>query len=94
MEKPELADVLLGLRQELYQEQERARGETIAFKVEDVELELQLAVVEDKSAKFGAKYFVDMGVSGSEKKTYSHKLKLRFKLENEQGGPIKLSDRG
>jgi len=95
MKNLELGDMIVTLREELAQAQKKGRDEGISFKVEDIELELQVVVQEDTHGKFGAKFYVfNADVGTSEKSVITHRLKLKLIPQNSAGESMNISDEG
>lgn len=59
----ELADVIEGLRNEMQKAQEKGKGEDIRFKVNHVEVELQLTIAKKNTINAEIKAGVDSGDS-------------------------------
>lgn len=90
--KIELSTMLSALRTELFASQQEAKDKAIKFKVEDVELEIQLAVAKEDKIGAGVKFWV-LNASGDFKETsqVTHKIKLKLKPETASGDSIKVN---
>lgn len=95
----ELAEMISALRAELNRAQGDGADEPIRFTVEDVELELSIAVENKVGGKVGAKFFVlTSEVGGEARDTVTQKIKLKLKPEltqpdgpgGEPTGPVRV----
>ncbi|MFC9928882.1 trypco2 family protein [Streptomyces sp. NPDC127190] len=86
----ELSDLLASLRSEIETARAEADGKDVRFRIESLDLELQVAVEKSKQAKGGVKFWVLSGeASGGSKNTRTHVIKLRLSAEtyDEHGQP-------
>lgn len=87
-----LSDALVNLRKELQGAQQRAEGEGLKFKVEDIEVEFQVMVSTEGMGEVGADFWVLKTKTGGKKTDQlSHKIKLRLTPENQEGGDVRVS---
>ncbi|RDH84311.1 MAG: hypothetical protein DIZ78_12245 [endosymbiont of Escarpia spicata] len=78
----ELAQLIKSLRNELSLAQEEGKGEGIRFTVEDVELDLEIAVEEVVDGGIAAKFYVLTSHYKAKKKdAVRQKIKLKLKPE-------------
>ncbi len=93
MSQMSLSDVLLQLRKELAEAQEKAKDENLKFTVKDIEVELQVATTQEANGKVGFKVWLLEGEGGGKQgHEQTHKIKLR--LEPPQlpdGSQLKVS---
>lgn len=104
--KFQLVEVIQELRQSLAVASDEGQGKDIRFDVNNVEVELQVAVEKSVSGKGGSKFDfwvlggVDAEVSGNYKKAATHKIKLNLtplddkNPDPETGGPGKIKIKG
>ncbi|NUS58561.1 MAG: hypothetical protein HOV66_27470 [Streptomycetaceae bacterium] len=82
-----LVEAIEELRQELYEAQDRGRGEQFAFLVEEAQLELVLELRDTGQAggklKFGV---VQAGAEVTEASARTHKLTLKLKVSDKAAG--------
>jgi hypothetical protein len=89
----ELSKVLADLRDELIQAQTAGEGSKLRFLIDDIEVELQVAVTAEGNAKAGFKVLT-FGAEAEGKGTGSATQKLRLKLKITDGGgnsPVSIS---
>ena len=94
MKNLELGSMILALRQELAEAQQQGQNQAIGFKIEDIELDLQVVAQEDTQGKLGAKFYVfnaELGVAG--KSVVTHRLKLKLKPVDNNNEPVKVNDK-
>jgi hypothetical protein len=90
----ELAEMIRGLRAQLFKAHQEGGDKEIHFTVEDVELELQITAEKQAAGGVSAKFYVFTGkLDGSKKDTVTQKLKLKLKAGKADGDPLKISDR-
>ncbi len=75
MENIELSEMLGQLREELLKARDNIEGSDLKFRVDDIEIELQ--IVTSKGTSGGIKFFVEAGGNVSQAKTQKLKLKLK-----------------
>ena len=76
---PELSDVIAQLRASLSNAQKDGEGHNLRFNVEDVEIELQVAVTKEKSGGGGIKFWVlDAKAEGKLSDAITQKIKLHM----------------
>lgn len=89
-----LADLLLGLRKELLEAQERAAQEQLRFRVEEIEVEVQVGTTKVGTVEGGVKFWVvDAGVDGSIESQKLQTLRLKLKPDDATGRKTLVSDR-
>jgi hypothetical protein len=82
-----LSKVLAELRDELIQAQTAGEGSKLRFLIDDVEIELQVAVTAEGNAKAGFKVLTFGSAEAEGKGTGSTTQKLRLKLKITEGKP-------
>ena len=95
MEKIALSELLVELRRELQEAQKAAAKEDLRFKVEDVELELQVGASAESEGKAGAKFWVyNAEVKGAIAKEATHTVRLKLAPSPSEGnGDLEVSRR-
>ena len=89
-----LSDVLLQLRKELAEAQEKAKDADLTFAVKDIEVELQVTTTHEGEGKIGFKvWLVEGEAGGGITREQTHKLKFRLEPQSSDGGDIKVSGR-
>ncbi|MEU9121087.1 trypco2 family protein [Streptomyces sp. NPDC048506] len=89
----ELADLLTSLRSEINRARIDAAGEDVRFRVNSIDLEVQVEVEKSGEAGAGVKFWVlSIGGKGSAKSTQTHVVKLSLTAETDTGGPVLTSD--
>ncbi|MCF6524259.1 trypco2 family protein [Streptomyces sp. JJ36] len=89
----ELADLLRALRREIGRAQLDAAGEDVRFRIDDVELELQVAVERTREADAGVRFWVvSLGGKGTKTSTDTHVVRLSLSAETASGGPVFTGD--
>jgi hypothetical protein len=86
----ELADLLASLRSEIDTARAEADGKAVRFRIDSVDLELQVAVEKTKQGKGGVKFWVVSGEgSAGSKNTRTHVIRLSLSAEtdDDQGRP-------
>ena len=83
----ELAEMLNSLRTELKKSQQNAEGETIAFQVENIDLEFKINIekTEEGNGSLGVKFWVvnaGIGGKGSDKHSTTQTIKLSLKAKD------------
>lgn len=91
--KFELPNVLLALRNELEQAQDNAKNENLKFSLEEIEIEVQVAVTSEATAKGGVKFWVyEAEAEGTIGKETVQTVRLKMKPEPSGGGKTYVSD--
>lgn len=94
MAQMSLSDVLVQLRKELAQAQEKAKDENLKLTVKDIEVELQVATTQEAEGKVGFKVWLLEGEGkGGYSREQTHKLKLRLEPHLTSGGDVQVSGR-
>lgn len=88
MNEIELSEVIVNLRKELLKAQVKGANEGLKFKVEDIEVELQIAT--SKKGESDVKFWV-VNFGGEIASSATHKIKLKLKPED-NGEEFKLGD--
>ena len=94
-----LAEVVQELRRQLQQATKAAEGEDLRFTVEDLELELQVVVTKDVSAKAGFSFSVLLGQGSAEasagyEKSLVQTVKIKLRPNPSNGKALNLSGSG
>jgi hypothetical protein len=93
MESIPLADLLLGLRKELRAAQEQAQHESLLFKVEDIEIEVQVGTTKTGGVEGGVKFWVlDAKAEGKIESQKLQTLRLKLTPVDATGGNTLVSD--
>ena len=93
-----LADVIRELRRELLTAMKAGEGESLRFEVQDLEVEMQVAVTKsgEVSGGGGVKFWVlnaDSSVSGKYQSSRIQKLKLKLRPKTDDGRKtVELAD--
>jgi Trypsin-co-occurring domain 2 len=78
---PELSDVIAALRANLATAQNEGASQNLRFNIDDVEIELQVAVTKERSGSGGIKFWVvDAKAEGKFTDAITQKIKLRMKV--------------
>ncbi|MBS2533501.1 hypothetical protein KGQ20_12030 [Catenulispora sp. NF23] len=89
----ELADLLASLRSEISRARISGAGEDVRFRIDSIELEVQVEVEKTGEGSTGVKFWVlSVGGKRSAKEAQTHLLKLSLTAETEAGDPIRTSD--
>jgi hypothetical protein len=90
-----LAQALVSLRKDLEIARQQAENENLQFKVEDIEVELQVTSTGEFSGEFGGSAWV-LSVKGQTKLSdqTSHKIKLKLIPVAANGEDVLLSGKG
>jgi len=92
----ELSDMIVGLRKEIQQAQAKAAKEDLKFSVESVEIEAQVTVSMEGSAKAGVKWKfwivseADAEIAGRVSREKVHTIRLTLTPEQDSGEPVKV----
>jgi hypothetical protein len=90
-----LSDVIVDLRRELLKAQEKGRDQDLKFRVEDIEVELQVTATKEAGAEGGGKFWVyNAKAQGKLGKQSVQKLKFKLKPETADDKPLKVKDKG
>jgi hypothetical protein len=84
-----LSDVLANLRDEIVTAQQAGEGKDLRFLIDDIEVELQLAVTDEGSGKAGFKVWTlgaELGAKTVDATT--QKLRLKLKLVDKHGNAV------
>lgn len=87
-----LAEVVQGLRQELAEAVKQAANEALKFELQEVELELQVAVTKEAGAEAKFKFWIFEvgGVSGAVEKGVVQTVRLKMKAVGDTGEVVTL----
>lgn len=89
----ELADLLTSLRSEINRARLDAMGDDVRFRVDSIELELQVAVEKAVEAEAGVRFWViSLGGKGSAKAMDTHVVKLGLTAQTASGEPVLTGD--
>jgi len=96
MKELALSDMLVMLRRELQEAQQKAANENLKFKLEDIEVEVNFILSQEGAGGFKAKVMVfgsELGAEVGGKITAQtiHKIKLKMRPEL-NGGDVQISD--
>jgi hypothetical protein len=81
MDGLELSAVIAELRASLSEAQNEGEGKNLRFSIDDIEVELNVAVEDKGSAEGGVKFYVLSAKAGvSETQTVTQKVKLKMKV--------------
>ena len=85
-----LSEAIRSLRKEIHEAMDEA-DPNMSFELGDIELEFQLAMTREGTAKVEAKFWVLElgGVEGKLGQTKTHSIKLKLKPMDKHGKPIK-----
>ena len=92
----ELSDMIVGLRKEIQQAQAKAIKEDLKFAVESIEIEAQVTVSMEGSAKAGFKWKfwifseADAEVAGKVSREKVQTIRLTLTPELDSGEPVKV----
>ena len=90
-----LADVLAQLRANLAQVQQEGVGQDLRFALDDVEVELQVAVTKEGTGKAGVRFWViNAEAGGNLSDVTTQKIKLKMKVVDKDGRPLAIADKG
>jgi hypothetical protein len=93
MDKFPLSDVVVELRRELLEAQRKAAEAQLRFKVEDIELELQVGTAAAGEAGGGVKFWVyEAQAKGSVSRETLHTLRLKLKPLPEGSEDLLIGD--
>jgi hypothetical protein len=85
----ELADLLSALRSEIDRARTNAAGKDVRFKINSIDLELQVTVEKTAEASAGVRFWVvSAGGRGSARSAETHLVKLSLTAETDTGGPV------
>jgi len=89
----ELSTVIVKLREELLDAQKQGEGKGLRFRVEDIEVELQVVAGKEGTGKVGVKWWVyNAEAAGTVSSQATQKLKFKLKAIGPDGGPIDVAD--
>lgn len=89
----ELADLLASLRSEIGRARLNAAGQDVRFRINNIELELQVAVEKSAEADAGVRFMVvSFGGKGTAKSAQTHVVKLSLTAETDTGGQVLTGD--
>ena len=92
MTEMSLSDVLVQLRRELKEAQEKAMNEELQLTVRDIEIELQVATTKEANGKVGFKvWLVEGKAGGGLSHQQTHTLRLRLDPHLTEGGDLNVS---
>ena len=89
-----LADVLAQLRANLAQALQEGAEQDLRFALDDVEVELQVAVTKEGIGKAGVKFWVINAEAGGKISVVTtQKIKLKMKVVDKDGRPMAIADK-
>ncbi|MFB7495080.1 trypco2 family protein [Streptomyces sp. NPDC056161] len=89
----ELSDLLTSLRAEIDRARLAAAGQDVRFRINSIDLELQVAVEKTAEANAGVKFWVvSLGGKGGGKTAHTHTVKLSLAAETDDGEPVLTDD--
>ncbi|MFE9608052.1 trypco2 family protein [Streptomyces sp. NPDC006012] len=89
----ELSDLLTSLRAEIDRARLAAAGQDVRFRINSIDLELQVAVEKTAEANAGVKFWVvSLGGRGGGRTAQTHTVKLSLAAETHDGGPVLTDD--
>lgn len=87
-----LNEMVVALRKELLAAQEEGAGQDLKFKIDEIELELELVTTKDGEVGGGVKFWVyNAEMKGTFGKARTHRLLLKLKPET-KGGDTRIAD--
>lgn len=89
----ELADLLTSLRSEINRARINATGEDVRFRIDSIDLEVQVEVEKTGEGNAGVKFWVlTAGGKETARSAQTHVVKLSLTAETAAGDPVKTSD--
>jgi hypothetical protein len=89
----ELADLLASLRSEINRARLDAVGQDVRFRIDSIDLELQVAVEKSAEANAGVRFWVvSLGAKGGAKSAQTHTVKLSLTAETDTGDLVRTGD--
>ncbi|MFE9662572.1 trypco2 family protein [Streptomyces sp. NPDC005955] len=89
----ELADLLASLRTEIGRAQLDAADQDVRFRINSIDLELQVAVEKSAEANAGVRFWVaSLGGGGSTRSARTHTLRLSLDARTSAGDPVLTGD--
>lgn len=89
----ELATMLASLRSEIERARLDSAGKDVRFRVDSIDLELQVAVEKSAEADAGVRFWVvSMGAKGGAKSSETHVIKLSLGAVTSTGDPVITGD--
>ncbi|MFJ8637374.1 trypco2 family protein [Streptomyces sp. NPDC093568] len=89
----ELADLLASLRSEINRARLEADSQDVKFRIDSIDLELQVAVEKSAEANAGVRFWVvSLGSKGSAKSAQTHTVKISLTAETDTGELVRTSD--
>lgn len=89
-----LSDLLVELRRELSEAQQKAQDQSLKLKIKDIEVELLVQTTQEKEGKVGFKVWLLEGEAGASiNREHSHRIKLRLEPSLADGGDLDVSGR-
>ncbi|WP_431987280.1 trypco2 family protein [Streptomyces griseoflavus] len=91
--KIELAELLTSLRSEINRARLQAAGEDVRFRIDSIDLELQVAAEKSADADAGVRFWVmSLGAKGNVKSAETHTVRLSLAAETAGGGSVLTGD--
>ncbi|MFF0301721.1 trypco2 family protein [Streptomyces sp. NPDC004562] len=89
----ELATLLASLRSEINRARLDSAGQEVRFRINSIDLELQVAVEKSAEANAGVRFWVvSLGGKGGSKSAETHVVKLSLTAETDTGEPVLTGD--
>lgn len=89
----ELAELLASLRSEISRARLDAVSKDVRFRINSIDLELQVAVEKSAEAKAGVRFWVvSLGGGAGAKSAQTHTIKLSLDAETGEGDPVLTGD--
>ncbi|MEV1008196.1 trypco2 family protein [Streptomyces sp. NPDC049881] len=89
----ELADLLASLRSEIGRARLDAEGADVRFRIDSIDLELQVAVERTAEADAGVRFWVvSLGGKGAAKSAETHVVRIGLSAETAAGGAVLTGD--
>ncbi|MEV6975616.1 trypco2 family protein [Kitasatospora sp. NPDC093806] len=89
----ELADLLASLRAEINRARIDSRDQDVRFRIDSIDLELQVAVEKSAEADGGVRFWVvSLGAKGAAKAAHTHTVRLALSAETADGGQVLTGD--
>ncbi|MFB7370217.1 trypco2 family protein [Streptomyces sp. NPDC056222] len=89
----QLADLLTSLRSEISRARLDAAGKDVRFRIDSIDLELQVAVEKSAEANAGMRFWVvSLGAKGAAKSAETHTVKISLAAETDTGAPVLTGD--
>ncbi|MFE7354478.1 trypco2 family protein [Streptomyces sp. NPDC057543] len=89
----ELAELLASLRSEINRARLEADNQDVKFRIDSIDLELQVAVEKSAEGNAGVRFWVvSLGGKATAKSTQTHTVKLSLTAETDTGDLVRTGD--